>query len=108
MTGNDGREIRSFRREIELVEIVQDVQAEIANLHDFSYGKLLGPGGRINVAAHGVNRGDSAQAWQDFFGSDVSGMNDDVGTCQRLQSFGAEQAMRIRDDSDQSCGHGTV
>jgi hypothetical protein len=83
-----------------LVHIVQDVDPDARTPQEEPQRQLIGPGPSIVVAAYRMHRRYSAQAC-DYRGSpDVARMNDLGNARERLQRFGSQQTMRIRDQSD--------
>jgi hypothetical protein len=83
----------------QLREIVNHQHAHLLHLHDFRVVQRLCPRCRIVVTAHRGDWGNLGQRRQYFRAADVAGVHDAVATAQALQCLGAQQTMRIRDDT---------
>src|SRR4051794_6381379 len=54
------------RIEVKLTDVVQHVELNIANFHDFGQGQHVGPCSMIDVAAYGDHRGNGLQGVEDL------------------------------------------
>ena len=85
---------------IELLEIVQDVDARVGRVERGGCGKGGGPGTFVDIAADGGDGREGAEAVEDGGIADVAGVDDVIGTGERGEGFGTEQAVGVGDDSD--------
>ena len=100
MTADHDRESGGLRLEIQTSEIVQHIDANAAQLKHLSFRQLARPRGFVDVATDGGDGSDGGKLFEDFRRADISGMNDVCGPAQRLNSLGAQQAVRVGDDAD--------
>ena len=91
---------RSFRFEIQLVQIVKNVDRDAACFEHIRDGNLAGPGVAINIATNRGNRRNLSQLLQNGWVTDVTRMNDVVRTAKSSQGFRAKQAVSIGNDAD--------
>src|SRR5205823_5536871 len=77
--------------EIEVLQNMQDVNGE-ADFKHIGHGNGFRPGAAVHVAANGSDWSDLAQCVENFWVTYVAGMDDAIGSAQRVESFGAKQA----------------
>ena len=81
---------------------IEDVHEEEAQPADLRPRRLARRAAAeiVDVAGAGRDGRDGAQLVEHRFAADVAGVKDVVDAAEGLEHFGAEQAMRIRDDAD--------
>lgn len=99
MTGDDDLDT-GIRFDIELLNVVQNVNADPAQLQVESQRQLTGPRSTIIIPAHCLHRGDGAQSRYHLDSADVAGMNDALHPGKRLHRFRSKEPVSIRDQSD--------
>src|SRR5579863_3535924 len=80
---------------------MKHVDGYIANFKHVGCGKFLCPDAVINIPAHSGDWSNFRKRVEDRWVTNISGMNDVVGSTKGGDSLGPEQAMRVRDDADQ-------
>jgi len=90
MSAHDDMESRGDRIKIERVNIVEDVNRCGIGLDDFGFGQGQRPRFRIDISAHGKNRGESFQRFEYFRIAYVACMNDQVGALEGAQGLRAQ------------------
>jgi len=100
MSAHNDMKSRGYGIEIERVNVVENVNRCEIRLDDFGFGQGLRPRFCIHVSAHGKNRGQSFQRFENFRIAHVARMNDQVRAFERAQGLRAQQSMRIRDEAD--------
>ena len=95
--GNDRRESRRLRVEVERREIVKDIQLQSADGDDFRYRQSSGPLPRVDVAANGNRRRDGAQMFEDSRITDITSVNDELRSLQCFDSLRAKEPVRVGD-----------
>jgi hypothetical protein len=90
VTKHDGGQTRSLRILVEFREVVKHTDRMAADLHEVVRGKAVCPTAAVVVAADRANRRKSTEGLQDCGVTDVTTVNDEVGTSQRLQCRGPD------------------
>ena len=99
MSVDHGREPGGDRIEIEVGEIVDHVHPCPAQVEGGGQGELFGPRALVHVSADGVDRSHRLQGSEDSERPHVTRVDDAGAPRQRGQRLGAQQAVRIGDDS---------
>ena len=81
-------------------DLVNNVDADIADLDVRGDRQLRGPGAVVVVSANCERRSDVTQTIQNLRGADVARVNDEIGPAERLERLGPKQAVGIRDHPD--------
>lgn len=89
-----------IRIDIEFLHVVQNVNADAAQLQVEPQRQLTGPSSAIIVPAHGLHRCDGAQSRDHRGFADVTGMYDALHPGKRLHRFRSKEPVSIRDQSD--------
>jgi len=97
VTVHDYAESRAFRLQIELPQIMQHIDRNVAGFNDLSFGQRARPGVGVDVAADGSYRRDLRECFEDFGCADVAGVEDAVGTAQGFDGFGTQEAVGVGD-----------
>ena len=79
---------------------MQHVNAGIAYFENVADRNLLRPRFEIDVAPHGRHGGNRTELGENRRLADITGMDDVIRAAERSKSFGAKQAVRVRDDPD--------
>jgi hypothetical protein len=103
VTRDDSGETGKLRLEVELLQNMQNIYREPADLDNVGLRDFVDPIAVVGVAVDGGDRSDFRKLYKDRGISDVARMNDMVGTSQRGDGLGPEQAVSIRDDPDEHC-----
>ena len=85
--------------EVEVLQIVQDIDARARQINDDVFRKGLAPRLGIHVAAHGVNRSGVLELAEDGRIANVASMNDRVAATERRDRFGPKQTVRVGDQA---------
>jgi hypothetical protein len=97
---NDGAESGSFRLQVELREIVEEVDEDATDFYDFGSGQFAAPGFGIHVAANRGDGSDATERVEDLASADVAGVKNVVTATQGFDGFVAKQAVRIGNDAE--------
>jgi len=98
--GYDSLETCSARVKIESLELVHHIEKAGSYLKNLGDWQGLGPRTLVVVTSHRGDWCDSRKTIQDVGRADVTGMNDEVGSRERLDSLGSEETVGVRDDAD--------
>jgi hypothetical protein len=79
---DDDLETGGLRVEVELFEIVEHVDGGACELQGLSERQGFCPGLGVDIAADGVERGDSTELIEDSWIADVAGVEDCVGALE--------------------------
>lgn len=102
VAGNHNCKSGGFRFEVELSQIVKHVNQNAVDVDDFGLMQLERPFSFIDISADGGHGRDAGQLLENFWRSDVAGMNDSLHSMERCEDFRSKQSMRIGDDADES------
>jgi hypothetical protein len=94
------RKSSGFWLEIQLCQIVQHIDGNTAQLKHFGFRQLERPRSFVDVAAHGYNRRDGGEFFEDLGRAYIPGVNDVFGATQGFEGLRAQQAVRVGDDAD--------
>ena len=86
--------------EVEVVDIVQHVDSDAVRLRDCRGWQRIRPGVVVYVPSDCYYRGQSLQGFQDFRFAYVACMDDEAGTFERADGFGAQQTVRVGDETN--------
>jgi len=103
VAGDHDLESCSFRFRIKLRQIVHHVNRNSRDLDHCCLGQLSRPGNLVDIAANRGDGRDIRELLKNLGRPNVPGMNDMVRVAQSLQSLGAKQPVRVRDDADMKC-----
>ena len=92
------------RVEIQILQVVEDVDAEAAYFDRTGDGEPTGPGAPVVVAANGDYRCDPAELLEHFRPAYVPRVEDELAPLQRREHLGAEQVVGVRDHPNEN-GH---
>ena len=101
---NHGFEPCSFRLQMELCHVVQDVDQDATDFDDLRLGQFAGPRSFVNVATNSGHRRDGSKSIKNLRVADVAGMDDMLRAGQCVQRLGPKQAVRVGDDADGEVG----
>jgi len=82
---------------VELLQIVQDVDAGSLQFEDDVFSKGLAPRLCVYVAAHRMDRRGVLESVEDRAIANVASMNDRLRATERLDRFGPKQTVRVGD-----------
>ena len=85
---------------IQLSEIVNDVNANLADVEDLCFTQRNGPSAIVVVAAYGGNGSELGKLLNYPGVADIARVNDEVAAAKDIQRLGAEHSMRVGDQSD--------
>jgi hypothetical protein len=93
--------VESGRRgiEIQLGEVVDDVDEHVADTQDLGLADGGRPAAPVVIPAHGGERGDRGEVFQDGRVADVPRVDEDVAAAQERGGLGAEEPVGIGDDT---------
>lgn len=94
----------SFRFQVELRKIVQDIDGNPADLDDFGLRQLARPCSLIDIAANRCDRRKGCERVENFGIAYVAGMNNALTSAQCLERFRPKQAMSFGDDANEDGG----
>ena len=80
--------------------LVDDVNADSADLDVRGDRKVRGPGGLVVIAADRECGSHVTQTIQQLWIADVARVNDDIGSAERRERLGPKQSVGIRDHPD--------
>lgn len=100
MTENHGSEIGRGRIEVQFIQVVQDIEMEALDLDDLGLGEDNGPCIAVDVAAHGTHRGNTPQRLDHVGGTDITGVQNEVGALQGIERLRSDQAVSVGDYAD--------
>lgn len=83
--------------QVQLREVVNNVNGNLAKLQHLGLRKLGSPGSVVVVAAHRRNGGKLGELFDYSHVTNVARMNDEVATTKRLNCLGAEQPVGVGD-----------
>jgi hypothetical protein len=92
---------RSLRVQIQLREVVQHINSDATDFHEFIFRKSTRPRSCIDIAANGGYGRNRCEALKNFRRADVAGMNNMFAALQRLKSFRSQWAVRVGDDAEE-------
>src|SRR5579863_5730222 len=95
-------ESRCLRLQVQLGEIVQNVNRNGSDFHDFGHRQSTRPPSAVDVAADGGDRRNGRKLIKDFRRADITCMNDLLGIPQSFDCFRPKQSVRVGDDSDEN------
>src|SRR5690348_638992 len=81
-------------------DLVDDVDADLANVDIRGERKLRGPRALVVVSANRERGSDITQAIEHFCATDVARVDDEIGPAERLDRLRPNQAVRVRDHPD--------
>jgi hypothetical protein len=93
-------ELGCGRIQIKLGAIMQDPQHQGPNGDGLGHRQLARPGLRIDVAAHGIGRGNVAKLIEHLGTAHIAGVDDEMRSCQRGDGLGAQKAMGVRNHAN--------
>ena len=100
MTGDDDLHARGTGFEIDLGEVVDRVDEDVAEAKELALAQARGPGAPVVVAAHGRDRGDGAKGVEHGGIAEVAAVDDVVAALEEGEDFRAQQAVGVRDEAD--------
>ena len=100
VAADHGVEPLGSRVDIQLLQVVEDVDAEAAYFDRAGDGEPTGPGAPVVVAANGDYRCDPAELLEHFWPAYVPRVEDELAPLQRREHLGAEQVVGVRDHPD--------
>jgi hypothetical protein len=95
MAGDDSRESRGMRIEVELRQVMKNVDFLAANLDDVVCGKTARPSAYVVIAAHSSDGRNASERVQNRWVADVAAMNDEVRVAKRIKRFRPNQTVGI-------------
>jgi len=93
-------EPRGRRLETELSEVMNDVEDVTPHLDHVVGGQLDGPWTLVVVTSDGANGGDGPKRVQHRWSSDVSAMDDEIGSAKPIDSLRPHETVGVRDHTD--------
>jgi hypothetical protein len=102
VAADHNRESSRFGLEVQLLQIMQHIDGNTAQLNHLSFRQLATPGRFIDVSTHGGDGTNRGKLLEDIGRADIPGMNDVLGPAQRFDCLRAQQAMRVGDDADEN------
>src|SRR5579859_5210857 len=103
MPVDDCGKARARGIEVELLHIMQKVDADSSYFEDICRRQGFGPSCGVDISADRCDRSDPFQFTENLGVTDISGMNDGFGAAQSCERFGAKQPMGIGDNADAEC-----
>src|SRR4051812_25640295 len=100
MSGHNDSKSGCLRVEIELVQIVQDVNADTLQVQRLAQRDRFSPRALVIVASNSVHRCNLTQRFEDLRSADIACVNDVTDTLEGSNRFRPKQAVRIRDEAD--------
>lgn len=95
MPANDDVKSRRARIQVECLAIVEHVHVDTARFSHRCFRERFRPVRGVHISAHGYDRGNGGERFQDGGIAHVTGMNDQVRATERLQRLFAQQSMSI-------------
>ena len=95
MAIDHGCELGRDRVEVEIGNVVQQPEQQLADFDHLGRGQARCPLLRVDIAAHRKRRRKRAQCFEHLGPADVAGMDDELRPAQRRNRFGAQQPVRI-------------
>ncbi len=100
MSEDDCRDAGGFGIEVELLHIMQQVDAAAGELDQLGGWQMAACVAFVGVATNRCYRSDFGQGGEDLWISDISGMKDMFCTLQCLERFRPQQAVGIGNHAD--------
>jgi hypothetical protein len=105
VTADHDLDARSFRYDVELLEIVNYIHPHQVDFEGLSLWQTLSPDPPVDVAAHCSERGRLAQSAQHGRLPDITCVNDQIGTLEGLDRLGSQETMGVGYQADMSSDH---
>jgi hypothetical protein len=106
MTADNGAEAPGDGIKIEIVEIMEDIDAGFCDFKDFEPRKVQRILCLIDIAPHRHHRRYLAQTFKHLLMADITGMHNQINFFQNFECFGSNQAMGVGYDTDGIFVHG--
>jgi hypothetical protein len=100
VAGNNHVDTAGYGIEFQLMDIMQNVDGPAAKLDRSRRGIARRPIGGVHVPPDRNDGRDPAQLGNDLRPADIAGVDDMLNTGKALLRLGAQQAVRVRNDSD--------
>jgi hypothetical protein len=100
MPGYDSLETRRSRVEIERLQLVHHVQKTFPYLKNIGNWQGSGPRTLVVVTSDRGDWSDLRKTIQNFGRANITGVNDEIGSRERVDSLGSEETVGVRDDAD--------
>ena len=100
MPRNDDLKAGQTRVQIQLGEIVNDANTNLADGKRLGLTQARGPSAAVVVATHRGNRSDFSKLMNYVCVTDVAGVNDEVTATKSIDSLGSELPVGVGDQSD--------
>ena len=97
---NDGREAGSGRVEVQVRDLVQHPEQDLANLDNVRCRQGRGPVLGVDVPSNGESRGNGLEVIDHLWPPDVAGVNDELRPLERSECLGPHEPVRVRDEAD--------
>ena len=98
--GYDRLKTRRFRVKVESLELVHDVEKAFPYLKNLRGCQGLSPRTLVVVTADRGDWSDLQETIQNLGRANITGMNDEVGSRECIDSLGPEETVGVRDDAD--------
>ena len=95
MAADHDVESRGDRIEINLIQVVQNVDIDEADLYNFALWKIIRPFSFVVVAADRNDSRNRLEFLEHIGSSDVAGVKDHVRTLEDFDRFSANQSMSV-------------
>ncbi len=100
MAEDDGLNACRSRVNAEHFYVMEHVDADAADLDQLRLRQTVSPHATVHVAAHGNSRRDTLKRSEDVGAAQIASVDDHVSATERSERFMAQQAMRVRNQCD--------
>src|SRR5262245_21624707 len=100
VSGYHDRDAGGLAFQVEMRDLVDDVDANLADVDVRSERQLCGPRALVVVSANRERGSDVTQVIEHLCATDVAGVDDEIGPAERLERLRPKKAVRIRDHPD--------
>jgi hypothetical protein len=84
----------------EVIDVVYDVNTNPAKFHCSGLGQLLSPDAIVDISPNRHDRCNLADFIEYLWFAYIACMDDQFGALKRIDGFGTQQPVRIRNDAD--------
>jgi len=106
MPADDGRVTTSGSINGEVIDVVNDENANPANFHRSGLGQSLSPNAMVDITPNRRDRSNLQKTVEDLRLTNISCVDDQFGALESLDGFGTQQTVGIGDNANEmGLGH---